>query len=102
MSHRHTITWTVGKKNKVTITPQIVNKGDDIQIDTSAAKAPIAVFFPDKSLTGKHQYLLQPGVATPIKIKAQRDQWTVFTYAAYFEEYHEFAEGSSPIIIVRP
>ncbi len=105
MKHTHILNWTVThKKNRavVKIDPQIVGTGDDIVMDPKATTAPIALFFSDASLTGQHQYVVQPGKPLKIKVLAQKSQWALYTYAAYYVEYGTFAEGSSPIIIVKP
>jgi hypothetical protein len=98
----HRVSWKRLSDGRIIVKPVVAKRGDPIVWKAKGTEKPIALFFPDRNLLGSHQDFVLPGRTKTKNIRAHNDVLTVYPYAIYFEEWHRFGEGSSPIIIVKP
>jgi len=100
----HRISWKRSGRGRIVVGKVEVRCGDSVKWNASRTEKPIALFFPDIRLFGKHQDVVLPGRTKTLRVlaSARTDILTVYPYAIYYVEWGRFGEGSSPIIIVKP
>lgn len=97
---RHHVRWE-WIRGVIRMRPIVVRRGDTIVCTATLTSGRIHIFLVNSPFPRSIQFVARPGRPRVIRIP-HTTPYGAYYYTAFFENYHQYGEGTTPIIIVRP